>query len=559
MSIKRKFYQKGNPENIVIAYQNPSGTLYFYKSCAESENALYRSQAVGTFNEEFTLCDGEPTDEELLAKRNELKDWINEPNKGDIWLDKFSGKEVIARQLCETDISFEGLRESVHAEDGEWVYMDEYGTMHAIDDESFAELYLINTSENKLKIRSKLIREKGEEIHKLREELKEENTKIVAEYCDNDVIATQKAFEAIQKEETEKPKTVLHEFKEAIESDTKSLTAYYISKATGKMVQAHQNRYPRTIESDGNGETTIADPGDYIIEVPGGKIFVYKEDTFNSAYRKATQEEVDAKLKAEPLIVPSAYTKADPEKTEELHDQMKAVDIPNEDVSNFDQKLLDLFVSQLYGKYIHRQTKALVYAYQTRCQQELVGQHKSITAKQFDYVCYCPGGEIKVMDPLQFEKEFEPLSLQHDDRPDVVRYSYGELNPETNKIYFTPMIGTQLVLVHHYEDCYSTRVFLFEVPSGFACDLGDKVLVDTKYGKKEGVVKKVLWKDDLSSAAFDFLIKSSNAKLPLKKVLGKFNYIDFDLEHRALKKANERDEKINQAWQEVVKKHNKWD
>lgn len=238
-------------------------------------------------------------------------------------------------------------------------------------------------------------------------------------------------------------------------------------------------------------------------------------------------------------------------------DQMKAVDIPYNDVSNFDLKLWNLFASFPYRKYIHHQTKVLVYAYQTPNELELIGQHSSVTAKPLDYIYGRLGCEIKVMDSRQFEKDFEPLSLQHDDKPDAVRYLYGELNPETNAIDFKPTIGTQLVLVHHYEDCYSSRVFLFEVPSGFACDPGDKVIVDTTYGKKEGVVKQVLWKDYLSLGAFDFLIRSSNAKLPLKKVLGKFDYVDFDLEHQALKKANERDEKINQAWQEVVKKHNK--
>lgn len=460
MSIKRKFYEKNNPEHIVEAYQNPTGSLYFYKTLP-TEGKLAGSMPFLEFIDKYALCDGEPTDDEVRDKWNALRDWVAH---GKVYLDTISGETTTVR-VAEKDIDIEGLQAHLHASAGEYIYMNPVnGSIHAIDAGSFKILYLENTQENRIKVQAELAKQEQEKIARLQETLK--------------------------------PETVT-------EIQEKS-----------RLIREKQEQIDKL--------------------------------------REALKEE-------RPIEVPSAVTKADPEKTEELHDRMKAVDISNEDVSNFDQTLLDLFVSQLYGKYIHRPTNTIVYAYQTRCQQELVGRDRTITAKPGDYIYYCSGGEIKVMNGLQFEKEFEPLSLQHDDRPDAVRYSYGELNPETNKIYFTPMIGTQLVLVHHYEDCYSKRLFLFEVPSGFACDLGDKVLVDTKYGKKEGVVKKVLWKDDLSSAAFDFLIKSSNARLPLKKVLGKFNYIDFDLECQASKKANERDEKIRQAWQEVVDKHNKWD
>lgn len=84
---------------------------------------------------------------------------------------------------------------------------------------------------------------------------------------------------------------------------------------------------------------------------------------------------------------------------------------------------------------------------------------------------------------------------------------------------------TKIVLIAHKD---SAKHYLFEAPDLWSLEEGDKVVCDSGYGEVSG---KVLSAPIMvSQSDLDFIVKGMNASLPLRRVLGKYKYIDFTYE-----------------------------
>ena len=85
----------------------------------------------------------------------------------------------------------------------------------------------------------------------------------------------------------------------------------------------------------------------------------------------------------------------------------------------------------------------------------------------------------------------------------------------------------QLVLCQHPRD---SRVFLFKAPRDSELAIGDQVLVETctKAGTSRAEVVNV-YKTVPGSDSYNMILAASQAYLPLKKVLGKYEYVQFDV------------------------------
>lgn len=69
--------------------------------------------------------------------------------------------------------------------------------------------------------------------------------------------------------------------------------------------------------------------------------------------------------------------------------------------------------------------------------------------------------------------------------------------------------------------------YLFIAPSFTRLKEGDEVIVDTSLGKIRAKVVAVIT-IQYEGSGYDFIVKATNATLPLKKVLQKVIYSDFE-------------------------------
>lgn len=72
------------------------------------------------------------------------------------------------------------------------------------------------------------------------------------------------------------------------------------------------------------------------------------------------------------------------------------------------------------------------------------------------------------------------------------------------------------------------RVFLFRAPQFTHLDKGDKVIVETKHGNAEATVEASYTVDPDDNDLMELILSLSGAELPLRKVLKKIKYIDFE-------------------------------
>lgn len=69
------------------------------------------------------------------------------------------------------------------------------------------------------------------------------------------------------------------------------------------------------------------------------------------------------------------------------------------------------------------------------------------------------------------------------------------------------------------------RQFLFEVPDGWSVKKGQTVMCETKNGTNEGAAECDSF--EVSESALSSLVDVFGAKLPLKKIVGEYRYIDW--------------------------------
>lgn len=72
------------------------------------------------------------------------------------------------------------------------------------------------------------------------------------------------------------------------------------------------------------------------------------------------------------------------------------------------------------------------------------------------------------------------------------------------------------------------KAFLFHAPKFTHLDKGDKVIVETKKGNAEATVEASYTIDPDDNDLMELILSLSGAELPLKKVLKKIKYIDFE-------------------------------
>lgn len=72
------------------------------------------------------------------------------------------------------------------------------------------------------------------------------------------------------------------------------------------------------------------------------------------------------------------------------------------------------------------------------------------------------------------------------------------------------------------------RSFLFKAPKFSYLDKGDKVMVETKHGNAEATVEASYTIDPEDNDLMKLILSLNGAELPLKKVLKKIKYIDFE-------------------------------
>ena len=72
------------------------------------------------------------------------------------------------------------------------------------------------------------------------------------------------------------------------------------------------------------------------------------------------------------------------------------------------------------------------------------------------------------------------------------------------------------------------KVYLFYAPKFTHLDKGDKVIVETKKGNAEATVEASYTIDPDYNDLMELILSLSGAELPLKKVLKKIKYIDFE-------------------------------
>ena len=78
-----------------------------------------------------------------------------------------------------------------------------------------------------------------------------------------------------------------------------------------------------------------------------------------------------------------------------------------------------------------------------------------------------------------------------------------------------------IVIVKHTDG----RRYMFEVPGDYVLKKGDMVLCDTKYGKV--IATCVTESLKCCSEVFDMIAELVGATFPLKKILGKYNFVKF--------------------------------
>lgn len=69
--------------------------------------------------------------------------------------------------------------------------------------------------------------------------------------------------------------------------------------------------------------------------------------------------------------------------------------------------------------------------------------------------------------------------------------------------------------------------FLFYAPAWSRLEKDDEVIVDTKYGESKAVVVDKVTVDK-TSEEYEFIVKATGATTPLRKVLSKVLYREFD-------------------------------
>ena len=83
-----------------------------------------------------------------------------------------------------------------------------------------------------------------------------------------------------------------------------------------------------------------------------------------------------------------------------------------------------------------------------------------------------------------------------------------------------------LICVH--PDSREHKNFLFQTVWYSGIQPDDEVIVETKYGKQRALVVQVLQAVRKNSPEFGFIVKATNASLPLKRVLKTVTYRDID-------------------------------
>lgn len=86
-----------------------------------------------------------------------------------------------------------------------------------------------------------------------------------------------------------------------------------------------------------------------------------------------------------------------------------------------------------------------------------------------------------------------------------------------------------LVLCQHPND---NRNFLFVAPAWSRLQRGDNVMVDTRNGKCLAIVQDTALVEK-DSDLYIFIVTASKATLPLKKVISKIEYHEFEYEEES--------------------------
>lgn len=75
-----------------------------------------------------------------------------------------------------------------------------------------------------------------------------------------------------------------------------------------------------------------------------------------------------------------------------------------------------------------------------------------------------------------------------------------------------------------------SKSFVFRAPAWSNLFKGDKVIVETRKGESEAIVEKAMTVDISDEDEFEFILIASGVTLPLKKVLKKVIYREFEYE-----------------------------
>ena len=74
------------------------------------------------------------------------------------------------------------------------------------------------------------------------------------------------------------------------------------------------------------------------------------------------------------------------------------------------------------------------------------------------------------------------------------------------------------------------KLYLFRAPLCSRLKEGDEVLVDTKFGKSPATVKSMAYGVSVNSDVYKFILKTTGATHPLKRVLGVYEDLDYSYE-----------------------------
>lgn len=82
------------------------------------------------------------------------------------------------------------------------------------------------------------------------------------------------------------------------------------------------------------------------------------------------------------------------------------------------------------------------------------------------------------------------------------------------------------LVVCTHDDDETSKLYLFQAPAWSRLKYGDRVIVDTRHGKSRATVQTAITMEQ-GSEPFKGMVLIAGATLPLRKVLGKYEFFDF--------------------------------